>query len=105
EFMSMVSHELRTPLNTLFLETQMRKMQLDRGNMAAFDADKLQHMVARDRRQLQSMIRLIEDMLDVTRIRSGVLSTRPGQVELQGLLRRLVSDLAPQAAIAGSSFL
>ncbi|NRR33334.1 hybrid sensor histidine kinase/response regulator [Oxalobacteraceae bacterium] len=104
EFMSMVSHELRTPLNTLFLETQMRKLQLDRGNMAAFEADKLQHMVARDRRQLQSMIRLIEDMLDVTRIRSGVLSTRPSWVELQGLLRRLVNDLAPQAANAGSRF-
>ncbi|RZA28546.1 MAG: hybrid sensor histidine kinase/response regulator, partial [Lysobacteraceae bacterium] len=28
EFMSLVAHELRTPLNTLFLETQMRTLQL-----------------------------------------------------------------------------
>jgi signal transduction histidine kinase len=103
EFMSMVSHEMRTPLNTLYLETQLRKMQLERGNMAAFGAEQLQRMVARDDRQIQSIIRLIDDMLDVSRIRSGKLSLRPGWVELSGLLRRLVQDLTPQASIAGSS--
>jgi signal transduction histidine kinase len=101
EFMSMVSHEMRTPLNTLYLETQLRKMQLERGNMAAFGAEQLQRMVARDDRQIQSIIRLIDDMLDVSRIRSGKLSLRPGWVELSGLLRRLVHDLTPQATTAG----
>ena len=103
EFMSMVSHEMRTPLNTLYLETQLRKMQLERGNMAAFGAEQLQRMVARDDRQIQSIIRLIDDMLDVSRIRSGKLSLRPGWVELSGLLRRLVHDLTPQATTAGCS--
>ncbi|WP_343730493.1 hybrid sensor histidine kinase/response regulator [Duganella sp.] len=103
EFMSMVSHEMRTPLNTLYLETQLRKMQLERGNMAAFGPDQLQRMVARDDRQIQSIIRLIDDMLDVSRIRSGKLSLRPGWVELSGLLRRVVQDLTPQAATAGTS--
>ncbi|MET0319777.1 MAG: hybrid sensor histidine kinase/response regulator [Duganella sp.] len=101
EFMSMVSHEMRTPLNTLYLETQLRKMQLERGNMAAFGAEQLQRMVARDDRQIQSIIRLIDDMLDVSRIRSGKLSLRPGWVELSGLLRRVVHDLTPQASTAG----
>ena len=103
EFMSMVSHEMRTPLNTLYLETQLRKMQLERGNMAAFGAEQLQRMVARDDRQIQSIIRLIDDMLDVSRIRSGKLSLRPGWVELSGLLRRVVHDLTPQANTAGTS--
>ncbi|NYE62953.1 signal transduction histidine kinase [Duganella sp. 1224] len=103
EFMSMVSHEMRTPLNTLYLETQLRKMQLERGNMAAFGAEQLQRMVARDDRQIQSIIRLIDDMLDVSRIRSGKLSLRPGWVELSGLLRRVVHDLTPQANTAGTA--
>jgi signal transduction histidine kinase len=103
EFMSMVSHEMRTPLNTLYLETQLRKMQLERGNMAAFGAEQLQRMVARDDRQIQSIIRLIDDMLDVSRIRSGKLSLRPGWVELSGLLRRVVHDLTPQATTAGAT--
>lgn len=101
EFMSMVAHELRTPLNTLFLEAQMRKLHLDRGNLAAFGAEQLQKMVARDDRQIQSMIRLIDDMLDVSRIRSGMLSIRPGWTELSALLQRVVGDLGRQVEHAG----
>ncbi|GAB3412620.1 hybrid sensor histidine kinase/response regulator [Massilia agilis] len=101
EFMSLVAHELRTPLNTLFLETQMRSLQVRKGNLAAFDAEKLSAMVTRDERQIKAMIRLIDDMLDVSRIRSGTLSIRPAQVELMALLERVVSDLSLQAAAAG----
>ncbi|WP_426209978.1 hybrid sensor histidine kinase/response regulator [Massilia sp. TWP1-3-3] len=103
DFMSMVAHELRTPLNTLFLETQLRGMQLDKRNMEAFSADNLQRMVARDGRQIQSMIRLINDMVDVSRIRSGKLSIRPAQTELSALLERIVSDLAQRTEAAGGT--
>lgn len=103
DFMSVVAHELRTPLNTLFLETQLRKMQIERGNLAAFTPEQLGKMVARDDRQIRNMVRLIDDMLDVSRIRSGALSVRPAQVELAGLLRRVVDDLEQQAAAVGSS--
>ena len=103
DFMSMVAHELRTPLNTLFLEAQMRGMQLDKGNMAAFSADHLRKMVARDGRQIQSMIRLINDMVDVTRIRSGKLSIRPADTELSALLARIVSDLSQRTEEAGGT--
>ena len=102
DFMSVVAHELRTPLNTLFLETQLRKMQIERGNLAAFTPEQLAKMVARDDRQIRNMVRLIDDMLDVSRIRSGALSVRPAQVELAGLLRRVIDDLEQQALAVGS---
>jgi signal transduction histidine kinase len=102
DFMSVVAHELRTPLNTLFLETQLRKMQIERGNLAAFTPEQLGKMVARDDRQIRNMVRLIDDMLDVSRIRSGALSVRPAQVELAGLLRRVIDDLEQQALAVGS---
>ena len=105
DFMSLVAHELRTPLNTLFLESQMRSLQLQRGNLAALGPDRLPAMVARDQRQIQSMIRLIDDMLDISRIRSGSLSIRRTDFELTGLLGRVVSDLALQAAGYGSSLI
>jgi len=41
-------------------------------------------------------------MLDVSRIRSGALSVRPAQVELAGLLRRVIDDLEQQALAVGS---
>ncbi|MFS2023903.1 ATP-binding protein [Massilia sp. GER05] len=103
EFMSLVAHELRTPLNTLFLETQMRSLQLKRGNLPAFNPDQMNNMIKRDERQIKAMIRLIDDMLDVSRMKSGTLSIRPAKVELMALLERVVNDLSLQAAAAGAN--
>lgn len=103
DFMSLVAHELRTPLNTLFLESQMRMLQLQRGNLDALGPERLPAMIARDQRQIQSMIRLIDDMLDVSRIRSGSLSIRPTDFELMGLLKRVVNDLSLQATGYGAT--
>lgn len=103
EFMSLVAHELRTPLNTLFLETQMRSLQLKRGNLPAFNPEQMNNMIRRDERQIKAMIRLIDDMLDVSRMKSGTLSIRPAKVELMALLERVVNDLSLQAAAAGAN--
>lgn len=97
DFMSIVSHEVRTPLNGLILETQLRKMHLARGNLDAFSVDKLQAMVERDERQINSLIRLVEDMLDVSRIRTGKLSLRPKLFDLGQLVRGLVENFTAQA--------
>jgi len=102
DFMSIVSHEVRTPLNGLILETQLRKLHLKRGNLAAFTGDKLQAMVERDERQINSLIRLVEDMLDVSRIRTGKLSLRPKAFDLGQLVRGLVENFAAQATALGT---
>jgi len=60
-------------------------------------------MVDRDERQIQSLIRLIEDMLDVSRIRTGKLSIRPGRFDLTQLVHNLLENFAPQVAAAESS--
>ncbi|MFI8741373.1 hybrid sensor histidine kinase/response regulator [Stutzerimonas sp. R75] len=105
DFMSIVSHELKTPLNTLILEVQLRKLQLGRKNLAAFSDDKLQQMVDKDERQIQSLIRLIDDMLDVSRIRTGKLSIRPTQVDLGKLVASVVENFAPQMEASGCTLL
>ncbi len=103
DFMSMVSHELRTPLNTLYLETQVRKLHLAKGNIAPFSPERLPSMIERDQRQIQNMVRLIDDMLDVTRMRSGALSIDPKPVDLVALARGVVESLVRQAEAAGSA--
>ncbi|UMZ14769.1 hybrid sensor histidine kinase/response regulator [Pseudomonas sp. MPFS] len=103
DFMSIVAHEVRTPLNGLILETQLRKMHLARENAAAFSLDKMHAMVDRDERQIKSLIRLIEDMLDISRIRTGKLSIRPSRFDLVQLVRGLVENFAPQVEAAQSS--
>ena len=110
DFMSIVAHEVRTPLNGLILETQLRKMHLARDNAAAFTLDKMHAMVDRDERQIKSLIRLIEDMLDVSRIRTGKLSIRPSRFDLSATgaqsaaelraadrSRRILGHLAPSS--------
>ncbi|MBV6288230.1 hybrid sensor histidine kinase/response regulator [Pseudomonas aegrilactucae] len=103
DFMSIVSHEVRTPLNGLILETQLRKLHLARNNADAFTLDKMHAMVERDERQINSLIRLIEDMLDVSRIRTGKLSIRPASFDLGQLVAGLVENFAAQAAAVDSS--
>ncbi|PKM32661.1 MAG: hybrid sensor histidine kinase/response regulator [Gammaproteobacteria bacterium HGW-Gammaproteobacteria-12] len=101
-FMSIASHELRTPLNGLILDVQLRRLRLEQGRMDAFTPDKLQEMVARDERQIRSLSRLIDDMLDVSRIRTGKLSVRPEPGDLGVLAGSVVESLAAQFTNAGS---
>lgn len=105
DFMSIVSHELKTPLNTLILEVQLRRLQLGRNNLAAFSQEKLWQMVDKDERQIQSLIRLIDDMLDVSRIRTGKLSIRPSDVDLGKLVASVVENFAPQMEASGCTLL
>lgn len=101
DFMSIVSHELRTPLNGLILDTQLRKLHLAKGNLAAFSEDKLHAMLERDERQIHRLIRLIDDMLDVSRIRTGKLSIRSVRFDLVQLVRTIVENFSAQMHSAG----
>ena len=102
DFMSMVSHELRTPLNTLYLEAQLRQLHLSKGNLASFAPERLPAMIERDQRQIRNMVRLIDDMLDVTRMRRDALSIQTKPVDLAALSRAVVENLHQQAEAAGS---
>ena len=101
DFMSIVSHELRTPLNTLKLELYTRKHYLERGDFEVFTPQKIEQMVNTDERQLDRLIRLINDILDVSRIRTGQLSVRPSRVDLGELAASIVEQLQPQCALSG----
>lgn len=101
DFMSIVSHELRTPLNGLMLDTQLRRLHLAKGKLEHFAPDRLGALFERDERQLAGLTRLIEDMLDVSRIRTGKLSIRPEPANLADIARRVLGNFAVQAQAAG----
>jgi signal transduction histidine kinase len=96
EFMSMVVHELRTPLSVLAMEVRVRQHQVERGNMDFFSPDKLGKMLERDQRQVRSLTRLIDDMLDASQIQHGKLSIRRGRCDLTAMLRRVVAEVQGQ---------
>ncbi|VXD04438.1 His Kinase A (Phospho-acceptor) domain-containing protein [Pseudomonas sp. 8Z] len=101
-FMSIASHELRTPLNGLILDVQLRRMRLEQGREDAFTPDKLREMISRDERQIRSLSRLIDDMLDVSRIRTGKLSVLPQPGDLSVLARNVMENLSTQFASSGN---
>lgn len=53
-------------------------------------------MLDKDARQVRSMTRLIEDMLDVSRLQHGRLSFRRATTDLGELARRVVGDFEAQ---------
>lgn len=103
EFVSLVSHELRTPLNTLFLEVQMRRVHLGKGDAQALSPKNLEAVVQREERQIQSMVRLIDDMIDVSRLRRGVLPIRCAKTRLTTVIERAVDSLGHKASDASTT--
>jgi signal transduction histidine kinase len=99
DFMSLVSHELRNPLNTLYLQSQLRQRLVARGEAPGFDA--FRDMVARDGHQIRSMVRLLDDIMDVGRVRTGQLSMSLRPVDLAAIARRAVGSMEEQARSLG----
>ncbi|HYF19418.1 MAG TPA: hybrid sensor histidine kinase/response regulator, partial [Ramlibacter sp.] len=101
DFMSMVSHELRNPLNTLFLQAQLRKRMAAAGKVP--DAQAFADLAGRDEQHIRGMIRLLDDLLDVSRARTGRLAITPELMDLAPMARRTVESMAEQARGAGTT--
>jgi signal transduction histidine kinase len=101
DFMSMVSHELRNPLNTLYLQVQLRKRMIESGR--ALEPPALRSMAEAEERQIRSMVRLLDDILDVSRSRTGRLTMRPAETDLARLVRRVLEAMAQQAGEGGTT--
>lgn len=101
EFLSIASHELKTPLQSLTLQNQMRKRNLDKKLHDAFVPDRLTHMIDADLRHLMRINRLIDDMLDISRIRAGKLTFMKEQVEYCSFVKDVVERFRPQLESVG----
>ncbi len=100
EFMSIAGHELKTPLTTLKLQTQIRLRKIKKGIPAIYPEAELQKMFESDLKQLERLTRLIDDMLDISRISSGKLSINLEHFDLRALVKDFLDshlDLFNQA--------
>jgi two-component system, chemotaxis family, CheB/CheR fusion protein len=86
EFLAMLAHELRTPLATIRNGLKI----WERGS-----ADKASEEIARvaAQRQLDHEIRLVEDLLDVSRITRGIITLKIEQIDLIETVRRTVEAM------------
>ncbi|MCW5634192.1 MAG: response regulator [Rubrivivax sp.] len=91
EFLSRMSHELRTPLNAILGFAQV--MAMDGTRLAADDLARL--------RQIETagwhLLALINDVLDLSRIEAGVMTTSAEPVELHALVAESLALVQVQA--------
>src|SRR5690606_723784 len=79
EFLATLAHELRNPLAPMVNALDMIDAQsLDDGGRRAREIIE---------RQLAHMVRLVDDLLDVSRITRGKLTVRMSRVELASIVR------------------
>jgi signal transduction histidine kinase/ActR/RegA family two-component response regulator len=86
EFLAMLGHELRNPLAPAL--TALHLMKLRGGTAATRERDVLE-------RQIRHMARLVEDLLDVSRLRRGAIDLRKERVELAEIVTRAVEMTSP----------
>jgi two-component system, sensor histidine kinase len=88
EFLATLAHELRNPLAPLRNALEILRLRGDDPQVASKARDLMQ-------RQLTQMVRLVDDLLDVSRITTGKLEVRKETVLLQNVIRNAVETARP----------
>jgi PAS domain S-box-containing protein len=100
EFLSIASHELKTPLTSLKLQSQVFKRMLSKNDPEVFERDRVERLIEQVDRQVTRLVRLVDDMLDISRIRTGMLSISKEDVRLEELVKEVAERIRPQYAEA-----
>lgn len=95
EFLSIASHELKTPLTSLKLQSQVFKRQILKNDLGSVRPDKMLRMMDQVDQQVNRMVRLVDDMLDISRIRTKNLRVIKSDVDLHVLIASFVSKMSP----------
>ena len=88
EFLAMLAHELRNPLAPIRNTLQVLKLQF--GEQPAFA-----HASGVMERQIAHLARLVDDLMDVSRITRGKFELRKERVELATIAARAVEGVRP----------
>jgi signal transduction histidine kinase len=102
EFLSVASHELKTPITAMKLQMQLRKRSLAKFGAQFFSSDKIKQIADEDEKQMDRLVRLVDDMLDISRLQSGRLSLRKELVDLGELVKEVVPRFQAQLQNAGN---
>ncbi len=100
EFLSIASHELKTPLTSLKLQLQLSKRRMDKSTIAFEMDDSLGKTFVASLRQVDALDNLVEELLDVSKIRSGQLTLKLSQVDLSELMKEVADSFNEQLSRA-----
>jgi signal transduction histidine kinase/ActR/RegA family two-component response regulator len=88
EFLATLAHELRNPLAPI-------RNGLELIRLAGYDPATTERATAIMHRQVEQMVRLVDDLLDVSRISRNKLELRKERVDLESVVRNAVETSKP----------
>lgn len=101
EFMAIASHELKTPLTSLKLQNQLYQRTLFKDEGVLSPA-KIATLLDKNSRQIDRLTRLVDDMLDISRIRTGKLTVKKELCELSSIFNDVLHRTREQFIASGS---
>jgi len=99
QFLASMSHELRTPLNAIGGYAELIEMGLGGGV-----SEQQREYLARIRGSQQHLLRIINDLLNYSRIESGKLTYEQEPVSLTAVIEAVTLMVTPQATGKGITF-
>ncbi|HUS16234.1 MAG TPA: GAF domain-containing protein [Chloroflexia bacterium] len=100
EFLSIASHELKTPLTGLQLQVQMLLHLAKKDHLAGLPAERLVMMLERSERQSKQIVKLINTLLDVSRLAAGRIELDREPVDLAEVTRTVAESFGVELAAA-----
>lgn len=91
-FLAMLSHELRTPLSPILHAVSL----LEESVIAGDSTDSMRDVIATIQRNVRLEARLIDDLLDLARVRNGKLFLEMQSVDLHEVLRQAIQTCRQQ---------
>lgn len=85
DFLALLSHELRNPLTPILSCVHLLERSVEGG-------EKVARALAVLDRQTRQLSKLVDDLLDITRLARGKIQLRPETVDLNELVRAVVED-------------
>lgn len=100
EFLNIASHELKTPLTSLKLQTQIILKNIS-GN--ELNQKKVFQMLEQSNRSIDRITRVVNDMLDISRLSTGKLHLQAEAVSMNSLILDVIERMNPIAESVGST--
>ncbi|HLG62090.1 MAG TPA: ATP-binding protein [Ktedonosporobacter sp.] len=92
EFLGVASHEFKTPLTTIKATIQLARIQVGRLQQDSPEMERLLKLLERAERQVNVQNRLVNDLVDMSRIQTSHLELKIAPCNLAEVVREVVHD-------------
>ncbi|MGN6533318.1 MAG: PAS domain S-box protein [Ginsengibacter sp.] len=91
EFMAMASHELKTPLTIIKANLDILVLKMQKDDNSQF--------VEKTLKQVEKLDKLINDLLDISKIQAGKLELKLADFDMNVLLKEMIHNIQPTTPI------